>query len=600
MKQDISKILKRQLLLMSYKLDITLSENVESIKYKSVIVEQGAADRYTNYVNSEVGQEQLKREEEQEIANTYPNYCWNKGEGAIVPGENKYGLSGVEAIPVSKTGDKFCAYRGVGNKLLILPLGKPEGITDQINFVKGSEELYYHFLEQKRNKGEFNPQDENNYFDYLQQAYPLNTDVVFSFALNGITYLPYSRSTRSGEQPAQDYDNSGEVGDSWNDYVRYFSFSGYKENKDSKPYENPGWIDPRNEYQKFVDDWGIWVQMIAGVAVGIATGGLGYMGILIELGVELGLGAIVAQRDFERGDNIMGVTSIIFGALPALKLGKYFRGVSDETFKSLSKKLAQSNLSAKSSIDDYVKFYNKKLSLEEQKLMSQALRTDKTTYNQMIKEIVETYGKKTKSEFLSDDLRTMLMSDKSLLKNKSFWKNNIGRDIKRGGLVVVASFLAELKLSETLNDEQKMLLSQLHSIIPESLEIELAFNTFSNNLNENQKDELFSNLKTTLESAAVQSAEIGGDKIKQDILAMEVQQSVKDSLESFGIQYVEFEDDNTKFDNYNSESEEQLKLDGYVKYNEKLDTDSIDASAPTKLFNYTPYVKIIKRDNQKK
>jgi hypothetical protein len=324
------------------------------------------------------------------------------------------------------------------------------------------------------------------------------------------------------------------------------------------------------------------------------------MGILIELGVELGLGAIVAQRDFERGDNIMGVTSIIFGALPALKLGKYFRGVSDETFKSLSKKLAQSNLSAKSSIDDYVKFYNKKLSLEEQKLMSQAIKMDKTTYNQMIKEIVETYGKRAKSEFLSDDLRTMLMSDKSLLKNKSFWKNNIGRDIKRGGLVVLASFLAELNLSDDYNDEQKMLLSQLHATIPESLEIEIAFNTFSNNLNENQKNELFSNLKTTLESAAVQSAEIGGDKIKQDILAMEIQQSVKDSLESFGIQYVEFEDDNTKFDNYNSESEEQLKLDGYVKYNEKLDTDSIDDSAPTKLFNYTPYVKIIKRDNIKK
>lgn len=600
MKQDISKILKRQLLLMSYKLDITLSENIESIKNELLIVEQGAADRYSNYLNSEEGIRQHDIEMEKKIASTYPNYCWNNGEGAIVPGENKYGLSGVEAIPVSITGDKFCAYRGVGNQLLILPLGKPEGITDKINFVKGSEELYTYMFENKRKKGEMNPQDENIYLSYLQASFPPNMDVVFSFVLNGKTYFPYTRSSRSGNDPAQDYDSSGKVGDSWNDYMRYFEFSGYKENENSKPYENPGWIDPRNQYQKFIDKWGIWIQIIVGVTVGIATGGLGYMGILIELGVELGLASIVAQRDFEKGDNIMGVTSIIFGALPVLKLGKYFRGVSDETFKSLSKKLAQSNLSAKSSIDDYVKFYNTKLSLEEQQLMSQALRTDKTTYNQMIKEIVETYGKRKKAEFLSDDLRTMLMSDKSLLKNKSFWKNNIGRDIKRAGLVALASFLAELNLSDDYNDEQKMLLSQLHGIIPESLEIELAFNAFSNNLDENQKNELFSNLKTTLESAAVQSAEIGGDKIKQDIVAMQVQQSVKDSLESFGIQYVEFEDDNTKSENYDSESEEQLKLDGYVKYNQKLDTDSIDASAPTKLFNYTPYVKIIKRDNQKK
>lgn len=585
---------------MSYKLDITLSENIESIKDKSVIVEQGAADRYTNYLNSERGLEQNDIDQSNKIANTYPNYCWNNGEGTIVPGENKYGLSGAEAIPVSKTGDKFCAYRGIGNKLLILPVGKPKGITDKITFVKGSEELYIYFFEQKRNKGQLNPQDENNYLNYLQQSYPFNTDVVSSFELNGTTYLPYVRSTMSGDSPAGDYDSSGKVADSWNDYTRYFSFSGYKENEKSKPYENPGWIDPRDGYKQFIDDWGIWIQMIVGVTVGIATGGLGYMGVLIELGVELGLALIVAQRDFEKGDNIMGITSIIFGALPALKLGKYFRGVSAETFKSLSKKLAQSNLSAKSSIDDYVKFYGTKLSLEEQKLMSQALKTDKTTYNQMIKEIVETYGKKTKAEFLSSDLRAMLMSDKSLLKNKSFWKNNIGRDIKRGGIVVVASFLAELGLSSKYNDEQKMLLSQLHGTIPESLEIELAFNTFSNNLDENQKNELFSNLKNTLESAVVQSAGIGGDKIKQDILSMQVQQSVKDSLESFGIQYVEFEDDNTKSENYDSESEEQLKLDGYVKYKEKLDTDSIDASAPTKLFNYTPYVKIIKRDNQKK
>jgi hypothetical protein len=600
MKQDVSKILQRQLLLMGYKSDNTLSENIKRIKNKSFIVEQGAADMRDDYYGSEEYIEKHDTDMSNKIARSYPNYCWNNGEGTIVPGENKYGLSGVEAIPASKDGTKFCAYRGVGNKLLILPEKKPKGITDKISFVKGSEELYIYLFEQKRNKGQLNPQDETNYLNYLQQSYPFNTDVVFSFVLNGTTYFPYTRSTRSGDAPADDYDSSGKVADSWNDYTRYFSFSGYKDNEKSKPYENPGWIDPRNEYQQFIDDWGIWIQMIVGVTVGIATGGLGYMGVLIELGIELGMAVIVAQRDFEKGDNIMGVTSIIFGALPALKLGKYFRGVSEETFKSLSKKMAQSNLSAKSSIDDYVKWYTTKLSLEEQQLMSQAVRTDKTTYNQMIKEIVETYGKRRKAEFLSSDLRTMLMSDKSLLKNTSFWKNNIGRDIKRGGIVVVASFLAELGLSSKYNDEQKMLLSQLHATIPESLEIEIAFNTFSNNLDENQKNELFSNLKTTLESAAVQAAEIGGDKIKQDIYAMQVQQSVKDSLESFGIQYVEFEDDNTKFDNYNSESEEQLKLDGYVKYNQKLDTDSIDASAPTKLFNYSPYVKIIKRDNQKK
>ena len=53
MKQNVSKILQRQLLLMGYKSNNTLSENLEQIKNKPFIVEQGAADRYTNYINSE-------------------------------------------------------------------------------------------------------------------------------------------------------------------------------------------------------------------------------------------------------------------------------------------------------------------------------------------------------------------------------------------------------------------------------------------------------------------------------------------------------------------------------------------------------------------
>jgi hypothetical protein len=164
MKQDVSKILQRQLLLMGYKSDDTLSENIERIKNKSFIVEQGSADRYTNYLNSEEGLKQHDIDQANKTANTYPNYCWNNGQGTIVPGENEHGLSGVEAIPLGENGEKFCAYRAAGNTLLFLPAGAN---TREIIFTKGEERTYLYYFQKAKNEGKLNPQDEENYLSFL-------------------------------------------------------------------------------------------------------------------------------------------------------------------------------------------------------------------------------------------------------------------------------------------------------------------------------------------------------------------------------------------------------------------------------------------------
>jgi len=590
-----TKILERQLLLMGYRLDNTLSENADQLKKKQIVFEQGAADRYTDYINSEKGQEQIKREEEQKIANTYPNYCWNKGEGTVLPGENKYGVSGVEAIPVSSAGTKFCAYRGIGNTLIFLP-SEGNGI-ENIVFHNGTIAEYNYQVENMIKRGKLLPHDEQNYINFISgvAGYLPNTKTIWSFKIFDEKYTSYIKIINSGIQRPDkiDYDQSGVAGDSWDDIPKLFEPGGYKTDN-NKYWVNPKWEDPRSTYEYIIDEFGIWIQVAAALVIGYFTAGLGTYAILIELGSELILGGIIAQRDFEKGNNIAGLFSIIFGALPALKLTKYFRGVDEGVFNSLAKKLSGSNLSEASTASDYVKFY-RKLNLEEQKLMSQAIKTDKATYDQLINEIVITYGKTKKGAFLSDNLANMLKSDKTLLLNKSFWKNNIGLDIKRMGIVGLAGLFAELGLGHKFNDEQKMFLSGLHSVIPESLELEIALNTFGQNLTPEQQSEIVDNLKNDVEQAIDDAVEFRRNKIIQDSLKIKAQQSVADSLNNLGKTYIELEEDDTNQKDYLADSEESLKNSGYIPYSEKLDSDSIDASAPTKLFNMRVYVKVVKK-----
>lgn len=568
MKQDVSKILQRQLLLMGYKSDNTLSENIEQIKNKSFIVEQGSADRYTNYLNSEEGLKQHDIDQANKTANTYPNYCWEKGKGTILPGENEHGLSGAEAIPNGDNGEKFCAYRGANNTLLFLPALN----TNEITFITGSEEVYSYYYNQKKDAKNLNPQDEENYISYLQQTYPMGVEVVTTFNVSGNQYKIWQQAIRDSKAPAfYDYDNSGVKGDSWNDYTRQFRFIGYFTN-DRVPYENPDWNDPRTEYQKFVDDWAIWIQIGAAVATAIAgalTGGAAWV-LTAEIILELGLGIWAAQREFERGDNISGTASLIFGLLPMLKLTKWFPGVSDEVFKSLSKKIKESGLEATDDIADYVRWHSG-LEEEEQKLLSKFLQQDEVNRNKMLKEIGEALGKESSSK-IDDGLKAMIKANPDILKDITFfnklWVREIGANL---GVVVITTAL-QLCCSKFLNDETKMKLSTIYSVIPDSTKKLLTYNVVSN---PELAEQIIDNMteKTFEQNFDVES---GVKSIKEW-----VENNVKESVEEAGGTYTIIDDpeadtsqdkplqDENKV--INQSGLDSLKKEGWMTMNEFMD-----------------------------
>ena len=523
MKQDVSKILQRQLLLMGYKSNDTLSENIERIKNKPFIVEQGAADMRDDYYGSEEYIEKHDSDMSNKIAKTYPNYCWNNGQGTIVPGENEHGLSGVEAIPLGENGEKFCAYRAAGNTLLFLPAGAN---TREIIFTKGEERTYLYYFQKAKNEGKLNPQDEENFLRHLQRTYPMDTEVVNSFDVSGEKFKLRIRTIRDSKNPAfSDGDNSGVIGDSWDDYTRDYYVAGYF--TDSRvPYENPDWKDPRNEYQKFVDEWSIWIQIGAAVATAIAgalTGGAAWV-VTAEIIIELGLGIWAAQREFERGDNIAGTASLVFGLLPMLKLTKWFPGVSDEIFKSLSKKIAESGLESTDDVAKYINFFENILDDDERKLLSKFLSQDDRNRGKMLKEIGEALCKESASK-IDDGLKAMIKSNPKILKDIRFFEKLWVREIGANIGVVIVTMSLELCCSKFLNDEAKMKLSKLYAFIPDSTKKLFTYNLVSN---PEQAEEIIDNMsQKTFEGNF--EVEQGVSSIKEWVIS-----NVKDSVEEAG------------------------------------------------------------------
>lgn len=493
MKQDVSEILKRQLLLMGYKPKDNLSENVERINNQILLNEQGAADRYSNYLNSEEGIRQHDIEMEKKIASTYPNYCWNNGEGAIVPGENEFGLSGVDAIPTGESGEtKFCAYRGAGNTLLYLPID-----VQDIYFMKGDIGEYDSIIKHAMNSNNSDPVKPEYvkiFSEYITSTH--FKDSVFEFTLsNGLNFTPMRQRILAG--------GGG------NNKNMHYKFLGYFNKESNSYYENPIWKDDRTEYQKFVDDWGTWIQIGAAIATaiaGLATGGASWV-LTAEILIELGLGVWVAQREFEKGDNIAAVASVVFGLLPMLKLTKWFPGVSDEVFKSLSKKLSESGLESSNDVAEYITWYSTKLNEDEKMLMSKLLKQDEVNRNKMLKEIGEALGKESQKT-IDDGLITMIKTNPKILKDISFFKRLWVRELGTAGALMLLTTILESCCGESWNNTTKMKFSKVYSFIPSKTKELLAWEIINNPEN---SSEIIENAYDNVHNALSGNEELKGN-----------------------------------------------------------------------------------------
>jgi hypothetical protein len=194
--------------------------------------------------------------------------------------------------------------------------------------------------------------DLNELVKNLNKVLPLGT--VRSFSLGGDVYVTKVNRFKSSKN---------------------WLFKGYFFG--NKRYTQPEWVDERSEYQKFVDEWGLMLQLsviVGTIIAGAVTGGGAWV-LTIEIILELSVGLMVGLRELERGENVAATVSFITALLPMLKLTKTGVGFSDEIFKSLSEKVKNSNLIKTSTIDEYIEFY-KTLTDNEKILLKKITKED--------------------------------------------------------------------------------------------------------------------------------------------------------------------------------------------------------------------------------
>lgn len=135
---------------------------------------------------------------------------------------------------------------------------------------------------------------------------PLGT--IFSIVSEGKTYnLKFGVKTMRKMLSAP----VGLKGDELKNYIEsasrvptYLYQKGYYDNN-GKEYETPNSADLRSGFDRFIDEWGVIIQVLGAIGAGVAgyfTGGSTWA-LAAEIIVELGLASSLAYRALERGDS---------------------------------------------------------------------------------------------------------------------------------------------------------------------------------------------------------------------------------------------------------------------------------------------------------
>lgn len=440
-------LVNRVKLLMGYDMSKTLNENTQHIFEQP----DSRFDTQTTKDILKKGEEQLKQRQSQEESEKYPNFCSYPDKTVQYP-KNPDGAEGEDAILYDKeTNIRFCYYLAGKN------YGVPIPENSKIDF--------------------WDFQGISDFVNYLVKKYPKKyNDNQKEILISNLSSILPPNSVR-GFYVGKDYYNSY-ISRKTNETL--FKFKGFRNIETKKPYEEPKWVDPRNDYQRFIDDFGIYIQL--GTAAVTLFAGFFTMGttwgvsnlLLLEIALELGVGIPIAARDFEKGNNIAGAFSIIFAYLPFMKAEKYFRGISDDVFETLSKKIGESGLNQGSKVSDFVKFYNK-LSVEEQKLMTQMLKQDSFTRDEMLTKIVKGLEKEYIPQ-IKQMVKTISKQKPGMFYDLKTFDKLWALDLRRNGIALAGFGLLEIFLGDKLNETEKNKLKNIYIHIPDSLKKEFTFN----------------------------------------------------------------------------------------------------------------------------
>lgn len=334
---------------------------------------------------------------------------------------------------------------------------------------------------------------------------------------------------------------------------------------EGNPYEMPKFEDQRSGYQKFVDEWGTIITIVAAVAVGFATAGLGTIGVLIEVAVDLGLSTAMAIREMQKGENVQAFFTMLYPLIPALKLRGAFRNVSKEGLEKAFTALKNSGLNNASTSEDYVTFLTKLSETEPEtaKLVAMTMKFDDVTKYILKKELPEM----VKNNVLKQIQKT-IENNPDIIKNIKFWKGPIGKELKYAGGLVLINTIGNIVLGPVFDDEKKKKLSEINSIIPKRHQEEFYINMGMN-------IDLLPKFLDDYPDQLLKTAKKGGFDPNKFIELLK--QDQKEFLEENGREYVELPGSPEVIDLPEVQNDEWFIKRGYTKYNISDTTTSIGA-----------------------
>lgn len=349
------------------------------------------------------------------------------------------------------------------------------------------------------------------------------------------------------------------TGGSFNpDDVRYKGLF-YTDN--GKPYEQPGWEDRRTDWDKLVDEYGTAAQIftaLAFVALSIATGGVGGVALLAtEIAIEGTLGAIIAQREWEKGNKVGAGAELLFGLTPWLKAVPGIRALKPGVVKSLTTKMGQAGLTETSSVDDIVTFYRSLNEVEQEAFT----RLVKDTSD----ELSEASVKKALGRALTEETYDYVRKNPEVFKNLKWYQKVWAKEAGINGLLVIANTAYMAYFGNELTQQEKNELQGLFLKIPDDISKNIQYEIFSDPENTKKAIESLPQILSAYEKNA--------SKISAKI----------DSAANIAIIYDSFNKNGVPLNNPKVQDTtsipngyKEISFEEYLKLNDMIDDGTID------------------------
>jgi hypothetical protein len=337
-----------------------------------------------------------------------------------------------------------------------------------------------------------------------------------------------------------------------------------KNDPKGKPFEYLECTDTRTPRQKFIDDYGWviqWGAVLATIIASALTGG-GALALTFEILVEMGVGAAVAYRDFEKGNNVDMAVSILTGLAPWLKTLKGFRGVSADGWDEISTLLGTNRYNGFKLIDDYKRFYDD-LSEEGRQAWNIIARRDDIGRDLLTRGLKKEFAENG-SKIFWKEAAEMFAKNPDKVWRINFVRRLWAREAGTNLLIAGVGILSELMWGEELNAKDRELLNNLQLVIPKEAQLEILQNLYVIDDVEKQKrvvrkvGEMFGR---ELSSSKTSGAKKHYEEVKWALKNAET----KEIFKSEGLDYEEISEDPIKTQ-WTDKTLEQLESEGYVEF----------------------------------